>query len=166
MPFPEAPARAGGRGRLCAPLPAAPQARDAAFASGCRFVRISLNFLAAAERQHTSATGSAGAGEGGRRGREGPLRPAARGQQPGRAALPLPAAAAAGLTACSSGCLRGAWRGERRKERGCKTGFLLECLFDFFLFVFCFVFLSFLLADKTGQGVFVGETEVGKVFQK
>lgn len=34
------------------------------------------------------------------------------------------------------------------------------------LFLLLFLLFSFLLADKTGQGVFVGEREGGKVFQK
>lgn len=47
------------------------------------------------------------------------------------------------------------WRGERAKEEDCKTGFLEEfpCLL---LLLLKFVLFSFLLAEKTREGVFVG----------
>lgn len=162
------------------PASAASRARDAAFTSGCCFLRISVNFPAAAKRHGASALGLSGAGEGGRRrrGRERSLAAAGPHSPPGRVSRDRPhrGSNAAGRTGRSPPpppldefylqlwlSSWGAWRGERRKEEGCKTGFLLERLFVLLLL---FLLFSFLLADKTGQGVFVGEREGGKVFQK
>lgn len=139
------------------PVSAASQARDAAFKSGFCFLRISVNFLAAAKRHGASALCLSGAGEGGRRrqGRERSLPAAGPHSPPGRVSRDRPhrGSNAAGRTGRSPPPpqldefylqLRlsswGVWRGERRKEEGCKTGFLLECLF--FIIMIFIVFFS------------------------